>query len=82
MNKREWWEECDQYYSLYNFKWQQTSHGYKYERLIINPALKQIVNHFECQKEISTKNLLIKNLSYYSDVIQSFPNHLIKFIII
>ena len=68
MGRRDWWEECEQYHSLFNFKWQQSSRGYKYERLIINPVLRQIVNHFEYQKEISTKNLLIKNLSYYCDV--------------
>ena len=68
MGRRDWWEECEQYNSLFNFKWQQSSRGYKYERLIINPVLRQIVNHFEYQKEISTKNLLIKNLSYYCDV--------------
>lgn len=68
MSKRDWWELTESFNTLFNFKWQQGQRGYKYERLVANPHLKQCVNHFENHKQISTKDLLIKNLSNYCEV--------------
>lgn len=48
-----------------NLKWQQTSRGYKYDRLVENTNYKQMVNHFEHHREISNKQYLIKNLTYF-----------------
>ncbi len=49
-------------------KWQQTYRGYKYDKLISNPNIKQLVNHFEFHKEISTKNGLIRSLGSFCSV--------------
>jgi len=68
MSRRDWWEKTESFNTLFNFKWQQTNRGYRYERLVANSGFKQIVNHFENHKEISTKNLLIKNLSLYCEL--------------
>jgi hypothetical protein len=69
MKNRPWWSETSQSNTLFNFKWQQTKQGYKYERLIPNQMYKQLVNHFEYHKEITTKSGLIKNLAQYCEVI-------------
>jgi len=68
---RNWWEETPIYDQAYNMKWQQTYRGFRYERLIGNPNLKQLVNHFEYHGEISTKNGLIRSLSSYCEVMIS-----------
>lgn len=33
MEKRSWWIEIQAVHSMYNFKWQPTSHGIKWERM-------------------------------------------------
>ena len=77
LSKRENWEEMEASNSLFNLKWQQTSLGYRFERLSGNQSLKQMVNHFEFHKEITTKNGLIKSLSSYCEVSLEFLNSLL-----
>jgi hypothetical protein len=67
MERRDWWEPTESFNTLFNFKWQQGQRGYRYERLIANNSFKQVVNHMENHVEISTKNRLIKNLSYHCE---------------
>ena len=33
MERRSWWIEIQPVHSMFNFKWQPTSHGIRYERL-------------------------------------------------
>jgi hypothetical protein len=33
IEKRSWWIEIQPVHSMYNFKWQPTSHGIKFERM-------------------------------------------------
>lgn len=68
LDKRGCWEQTESYDSLFNLKWQQTDYGYRYERMVGNPNLKQLLNHFEYHPEITTKNGLIKSLSNYCEV--------------
>lgn len=68
LDSREWWSESAPHNSLYNLKWQETYFNFKYERLNGGVSgVKQCVNHFEGHKEITTKNLLIKNLKLYCE---------------
>lgn len=68
LDTREWWSESVAHNSLYNLKWQETYFSFKYERLNGGiSGVKQCVNHFEGHKEITTKNLLIKNLKIYCE---------------
>jgi hypothetical protein len=69
MSIRENWEETTDSESLaVNFKWQQSNKGYRYEKLTGNPSFKQVVNHFEYHKDITTKSGLIKNMASYCEV--------------
>lgn len=61
------WEEVPLTSLVFNFKWQQNNRAYNYEKLTQNSGVKQLVNHFEFHKEISSKAGLIKNLSYYCE---------------
>ncbi|CAI2376038.1 unnamed protein product [Moneuplotes crassus] len=64
MKTRPDWEETPYYDSLFNFKWQQLSKGIMFDLLSSN-GTKQIVNHYENHKCITTKNGLFKCLSDY-----------------
>ena len=66
MKKRKNWEEAPSYSTLFNFKWQQTSKGIMFE-LVSSNGQKQIVNHFENHKAITTKDGLFKCLQKYCD---------------
>jgi hypothetical protein len=68
MQKRDWWRETTSFDTMFNFKWQQTIKGYRYERLTLTQPCKQMLNHFENHKEISTKSGLLKNLQLYCEV--------------
>ena len=48
--------------------WQPTSKGIIFDRLQANKTPKQVVNHFEFHKEISTKIGLVKNLQLYCEL--------------
>lgn len=62
------WRETNQIKGVIHFKWQQNTREFKYERLNSNALYKQIVNHFEFHREISTKAGLFKNLKTYCEV--------------
>ena len=65
--KGEAWEEVPTTAVAFNFKWLQNNKTYNYEKLTNNNGVKQLVNHFEFHKEISSKAGLIKNLSFYCE---------------
>ncbi|KAL4443142.1 hypothetical protein ABPG74_002209 [Tetrahymena malaccensis] len=68
MLKREGWVETKDPTTMFvNFKWQQTTRGYKYEKLVENTSYKQVVNHFEFHKEITNKQYLVKNLMSFAE---------------
>mmetsp|Transcript_13777 Transcript_13777/g.11730 ORF Transcript_13777/g.11730 Transcript_13777/m.11730 type:complete len:120 (-) Transcript_13777:882-1241(-) len=62
MKKRYWFKETYEHNTLFNFAWQPTNRGIYFERLTASRTSKQVVNHFEFHREISTKISLIKNL--------------------
>ena len=64
-----YWKETLQIKGVIHFKWQQNTKEFKYERLNSNSLYKQMVNHFEFHREISTKAGLFKNLRFYCEVI-------------
>ena len=84
LGKRDHWEETTSANTLFNFKWIQDNKGYHYERVIPDAVCRQLLNHFEFHKEISTKSGLIENLAQYCDVnylnIKN-PYYLYKFLI-
>ena len=53
----------------YNFKWQQNNHGINFNKLSINPNLKQMVNHFEYKNTISNKAFLFLNMIEYAEIL-------------
>ncbi|EGR34832.1 hypothetical protein IMG5_000600 [Ichthyophthirius multifiliis] len=66
MQKRKGWVEIQYGSTMFvNLKWQQSSRGYQYNRLVLNNNYKQLVNHFEFHQEITEKHNLIKNLTSY-----------------
>jgi len=66
MDRRSDWKETSTYNSAFHFKWHPISKGIKFDQL--NPLQKQLVNHVECHYEITTKDLLFKNLASYCEV--------------
>ena len=67
METRPGWEETAEFDTMFNFRWQQSSNGIKFDQLSIN-GKKQIVNHFEHHSTITTKDNLFKNLGEYLDI--------------
>jgi hypothetical protein len=61
MENRSGWEETVDFDTMFNFRWQQTSHGLRFGQLSIN-GKRQIVNHFPNHYVITTKDNLFKNL--------------------
>ena len=57
-----WKETFSTSSSLYNFKWQQLSHGIDFSTLSKIPYLRQIVNHFEYHTLITHKANMFANL--------------------
>ena len=51
---------------MFHFKWMPFLKGLRYEQLSSNQ--KQIVNHFEYHQEITTKDLMFKNLIAYAEL--------------
>ncbi|CAI2376333.1 unnamed protein product [Moneuplotes crassus] len=66
MKLRPGWEQTVQFDTMFNFKWQQTSHGIRFDQLSIN-GKKQLVNHLENHAQITTKDCLFKNLCEHLD---------------
>lgn len=67
MQTRDYWQEVANDSAIFNFKWNQSNRTYQYEKLNSNSSCKQILNHFEFHKEISSKASLIKNLAFFCD---------------
>lgn len=65
--RRSWWVEVPNCNSHFNFKWAPVSSKIKFRDLTIqlDKNYKQIVNHVEGHKEISTKSRLLENLKIY-----------------
>lgn len=64
MESRPGWEETAHFNTIFNFRWQQTSHGIRFDQLSMN-GKRQMVNHFSHHSAITTKDNLFKNLSEY-----------------
>ena len=60
----DYWKEVPNFNTSSQFKWQPFSKGIHFDQLSLSQ--KQIVNHFEFHEEITTKNLLFKNLLDHS----------------
>ncbi len=59
------WKESPTFTSIFHFKWQPFSKGLRFDQLSLSQ--KQMVNHFECHHEITTKDCLFRNLLAYSE---------------
>ena len=83
LRKRYWWREVTEVSSKLNLLWQATSKGIIFDRFQANKTPKQVVNHFEFHREISTKIGLIKNLQLYCEFnqIQVFDLTPVTFVI-
>lgn len=71
LNSRTWWTEIPVYNTLFHLNWQPISSNIKFDRLKISP-FKQIVNHFEGQKELSSKLNLLNNLQTFCEENRKF----------
>ena len=60
------WKEVPNNYYLHNCKWIPFSNGFRFSQLSLGQ--KQIVNHFEHHHEITTKDLLFKNVKAYAEL--------------
>ncbi|KRX02454.1 hypothetical protein PPERSA_10071 [Pseudocohnilembus persalinus] len=73
LETRDWWKETPSYNGLYNFKWVCSSQNIKFDKLQSKnqknkiTGLKQMVNHFEGHREITTKSGLIKNFRFFCE---------------
>ena len=65
MERRTDWKEASESCSIFNFKWQPFSKGFYFDQILTSK--KQMINHFEFHHEITTKDLLYKNLAHYSE---------------
>lgn len=59
MRRRPWWVEIPNFNSVFNFKWQPTSHRMKFRELGKGRGVRQIVNHLEFHKYLSEKSELL-----------------------
>jgi hypothetical protein len=60
------WEEAAPFYSLFNFKWQPTSYGIKYQNLSQH-GCKQLINHVQGHEAFTTKDQLYLNLKNFAE---------------
>lgn len=64
--RRTWWIEIPNFLtSLFNFKWQPVSTGIKFRDIQSATGVKQIINHLECHKEITSKSRLLSTMRVY-----------------
>ena len=63
--RMDYWKESPSFSSIYHFKWQPFSKGIRFDQVSLSQ--KQMVNHFECHHEITTKDYLFKNMFAYAD---------------
>ena len=62
----DYWKEVPNNNFMYHFKWMPFSYGYRFTQL--SYSQRQIVNHFQYHAEITTKDLLFKNLNAYAEL--------------
>ena len=63
------WKELENLESKkYNFKWQQNNFGINFNKLSLNPNLKQMVNHFEYKNAVSNKANLFLNMMEFAEM--------------
>eukprot|EP00826_Nyctotherus_ovalis_P024513 TRINITY_DN1894_c0_g1_i4.p1 TRINITY_DN1894_c0_g1~~TRINITY_DN1894_c0_g1_i4.p1 ORF type:complete len:662 (-),score=152.89 TRINITY_DN1894_c0_g1_i4:443-2428(-) len=62
-----YWKEINNPHVRVNYKWQPVSNGIHFE-LLSKFSPKQMVNHFEGHREITTKDGLVKNLIAYCEL--------------
>jgi len=62
----DYWKEVPNTNFMYHFKWMPFLKGLNYKQLSF--CQKQMVNHFEFHYEITTKDLLFKNLIAYAEL--------------
>lgn len=67
LQRGDYWEEVPTTAPMFNFKWLQNNKTYNYEKLTSNSTVRQVVNHFEFHKEVSSKAGLVKNLAFYCE---------------
>ena len=67
--RRPWWTPTVDHDTQFNFKWKQTCHDLHYHLLNRDSANKQMVNHFEFNRELTTKPGLLR----YDSQISSYP---------
>ncbi|CAD8204297.1 unnamed protein product [Paramecium octaurelia] len=65
--RNEWMSTTNKNDSFINFRWQQYSKGYQFDKLVSGNKVKQAVNHFEFHSEVSSKIYLFSNLSHYCE---------------
>ena len=68
IEKRPDWKEAPEFTSIFDFKWQPFSKGFRFDQISISK--KQMINHFENHFEITTKDWLFRNLLIYSEHIK------------
>ena len=66
-HRKNWKDSLNKVNSLFNFKWQQLSHGIDYNSLGKNNEIEQIVNHYENHYAISNKANMFINLMQYCE---------------
>lgn len=71
MKKRFWWVEIPNFNTMFNFKWQPTSHRMKFSELGKGGTVKQMVNHLEFHKYLSDKSELFSCLQQYCEQIKT-----------
>ena len=62
----DYWKEVHNTNFIYNFKWMPFLKGVRFEQL--SYSQKQMINHFEFHPEITTKDLLFKNVLAYAEL--------------
>jgi len=65
IERRTDWKEVPESCSIFHFKWQPFSKGIYFDQISISQ--KQMINHFEHHHEITTKDLLFRNLLLHLD---------------
>ena len=64
--RSEYWKEVPNNCFLFHFKWMPFLKNLRFEQL--SYTQKQVVNHFEFHHEITTKDLLLKNIMSYAEL--------------
>ena len=66
-HRTNWKESFSTVTNMFNFKWQQNTHGINYDKLGCYGNIRQVVNHFENHFVISNKANMFINLMFYCE---------------